>query len=416
MRSLSQSFLALCLSVCLVACGGSSSGGGNNMLTTTPPTPVTLTVNGATPMLAATQIAGGSWSALTMSGSTATFNVPSTSASYAVAVLCPAPIPSGIQIEAVFEALASDTTSPTLYCPPTTSVTMTVNFDLSAVPGAVDAAVAVGTDISAYWPGPTSAANVQNVVTGTQDIGVVAYGSTPTTAPYGVQIQRGVDVTGAPITVPAMSTSDETGSATIMVNGIPTGYSNSVSAYYVTAGGATIPINGNSVPNYALIAAGDTQSGDFYSVQSAAVDGTGINVVEQAQSFASGTNLTLTLPAPVSYSGPSAAQYPTFEATYSGFTGSGTTGWIAALDWTGSSSTNGILVYATSGFLGTNSVAIPNLSSVSGFIAPAASGTSVNWSVVAFQQSALYFAFDVIATPSSETAQYAIAGGTYTEP
>lgn len=414
MRSLFQSFVVLCLSACLVACGG-SSGGGNNMLTTTPPTPVTLTVSGATPMLAATQIAGGSWSALTMSGATATFNVPSSSAAYAVAVLCPART-SGVQIEAVLEALASDTTSPTLYCPPTTSVTMTVNFDLSAVPGAVDAAVAVGTDISAYWPGPTSAANVQNVVTGTQDIGVAAYGPTPTTAPYGVQIQRGVDVTGAPITVPAMSTSDETGSATITVNGVPSGYSNSVSAYYVTAGGATIPINGTSVPNYALIAAGDTQSGDFYSVQSAAVDGTGTNIVEQAQSFASGANLTLTLPAPMSYSGPTPAQYPTFDATYSGFTGSGKTGWIAALDWPSTAPTVGILVYATSGFLGSNSIAIPDLSSVSGFIAPPASGTQVAWSVVAFQQSALYFAFDVFATPSSETAQYAIEGGEYTEP
>ena len=415
MRSLSQSLVAFSLSACLAACGGSSSGGGNH-LTTTPPTPVTLTVSGAAPMVAATQIAGGSWSALTMSGSTATFNVPSPSAEYAVAVMCPAPTAGGVQIEAVIEALASDTTSPTIYCPPANAVTMTVNFDVSAVPGAVDAAVAVGTDISAYWTGPTSAANVQNVVTGTQDIGVAAYGPTPTTAPYGVQIQRGVDVTGAPITVPAMSTSDETGSATITVNGIPSGYSNQISAYYVTASGATIPINGINVPNYALIAAGDTQSGDFYSVQSAAVDPTGTIVVEQAQSFASGTNVTLALPAPMSYSGPSAAQYPTFDATYSGFTGSGKTGWIAALDWPSTSPTSGILVYATSAFLGSNSVAIPDLSSVSGFIAPAASSTQVQWSLVAFQQSSLYFAFDVFATPSSETAQYAITGGVFTEP
>jgi hypothetical protein len=184
----------------------------------------------------------------------------------------------------------------------------------------------------------------------------------------------------------------------------------------VTAGGATIPINGNEVPNYALIAAGDTQSGDFYSVQSAAVDPTGTIVVEQAQSFASGTNLTLTLPAPMSYSGPSAAQYPTFDATYSGFTGSGKTGWIVGLDWPSPTPTFGLLLYATSGFLGTNSVAIPDLSSISGFIAPAASGTQVQWSLVAFQQSSLYFAFDVFATPSSETAQYAIAGGSYNEP
>ena len=415
MRSLSLAFVAMCLIVSLAACGG-SGGGSNNHLTTSPPVPVKLTVTGATPTMAATQVAGGSWSALTLSGSTATFNVASTSTSYAVAVLCPASTASGIQIEGVFEALASDTTSPTLYCPPTTSVTMTVNFDLSAVAAAQEAAIAVGTDISAYWPGPVSAGNVQNVTTGTQDVGVAAYGATPTTAPYGVQIQRGVDVTGAPLTVPPMSTTDETGSATVAVNGIPSGYSNSLSAYYVTAGGATIPINGNNVANYALVAAADTMTGDFYSVQSSATNSSFTNVVEALQSFSSGGNLTLTLPAPMSYSGPTAAAYPTFDATYSGFTGSGKTGWIGAVDWAGSSTTMGILVYATSGFLGTNSVAIPDLSSVSGFIAPPASGIPVQWSVVAFQQSDLYFAFEVFATPSSETAQYAIAGGSYNEP
>lgn len=293
---------------------------------------------------------------------------------------------------------------------------MTVNFDLTAV-GGTQAYLSVGSVVSGYWPGPVSAANVQNVVPGTQDVGLAAYGpSQTTTSPVGVQIERNVNVTGAPLTLPAMTTADQAGSATIALNSVPSGFSSQINAYYNTPGGATIPINGTGVSTYALVAAADTASGDYYSVQGLATNAT-TSAVETVQSFTSGQNVTLTLPGTLSYAGPTPAANPTFTASYSGFTGTGKTGWLVDLEWPSSASTsNVILVYATSTFLGSSPIAVPDLSSVSGFLVPASSGTTVDWSLAAIQQSSYYVPFLTNVPPSSETAQYSIAAGTYIEP
>jgi hypothetical protein len=342
--------------------------------------------------------------------------VPSATSNYAVAVLCPLPTISPNQIETIFEASAGDTTSPSVFCPPVSGITMTVNFDLTAV-GGTQAYLSVGGDLSGYWPGPVSAANVQNVVPGTQDVGLAAYGpNQTTTSPLGVQIQRNVNVTGAPLTLPAMTAADQAGSATIALNSVPSGFSSQISAFYNTPGGATILINGSNVPSYGLVAAADAASGDYYSVQGLATNAT-TSAVETIESFTSAQNVMLTLPGTLSYAGPTPAPNPTFTASYSGFTGSGKTGWLVDLEWPSSASnSNVILVYATSTFLGSNPIAVPDLSSVSGFLAPASSGTTVDWSLVAVQQSSYYVPFLTNATPSSETAQYSISAGTYVEP
>ncbi len=407
--------ITMCAIMLLTACGGGGSSTTTTTTTQTPtPTTVELKVVGGAPSAAAVQVNGGAWTALTLSGSGASFTVPATSSTYAVAVLCPST--PNTQVEAIFEGVASDTTTPTTGCPPASSLTMTVDYNVSAVPAASEASISIGTDVSSYWSGANSGANVTGVTPGVQDVAVAAYGPVPTTPAVGVQIERGINVTGAPITVPPMSTADETGSATITVNGVPSGYTNGLAAFYVTAAGTTILLNGNNVSSYALVAADDTLSGDFYSVQSQAVNSTSTSIVEAVQSFPSGQNLTLTLPGVLAYSGPTPAAYPSFNPTYNGFTVTGKTGWIAGEDWQIGALTSDIFVYATAGFLAGNSISIPNLSAVPGFIAPPVSGTSVQWTVVAFSQSQFYFAFDVPTTPPSETAQYAVAAGTFTEP
>lgn len=412
---LTPSLLFMCAIVPLMACGGSGNGS-TITLTTAPPVQVNLTVTGAAPIVAASQVNGGSWSTLSLAGSKATFTVPGPTSNYAVAVLCPisAAFPPN-QVQAIFEASASDTTSPAVYCPPTSLLTVTFNFNLSAIPSAQQAAIAVGTDLSPYLPGPTSSASLQNVAAGTEDIGVAAYGTTANTPPLGLQIQRGVNITGSPITIPPMNTSDQTGSESIAVTNIPSGYTNYVIASYVTAGGTTIPINGMQVPtSYATIASGDSAQGDFYSVQSTSLNGgAGVEVV---QSFTMPQNLTLNLPGVLSYGGPSPAPYPTFSAAYNGFTGSGMTGWIASNSWVSSASEIEVVVYATNTFLGSSSITIPNLSSVNGFVQAPPTNTLVGWALIAFQQSAPYFVFRVTASPPNEAAQYAYVGGSYIEP
>jgi len=412
MRYAFLAVLTICTLSLLTGCGGGSG------TTMTPPntTTVQLKVVGGTPVAAAVQINGGTWTSLTLSGSTASFSVSSTTTPYAVAVFCPLPS-SNTRVETIFEATAADTTTVTSGCPTVTSVPLTVNYNVSAIPGAQEAEVSVGDTISAYWSGANSAANISAVSAGVQDIGVAAYGPSPNTAATGVQIQRGINVTGAPITVPPMSLTDQTGSAPIAVNSVPAGYANTINAYYVTAGGASIPINGNNVPNYALVAAGDTIAGDYYLVQSQATNGGNTSLVESLQSFSSPQSPTLTLPGVMNYLGPTPAAYPTFNPSYSGFTITGKTGLIAALDWQTGGVTDIVFVYATTAFIGTsNQVAIPNLSAVSGFLAPPVGGTTVAWSVGAFSQTQPYFAFDLPNAPDNETAQYAIASGTYSEP
>ncbi|MGC2473558.1 MAG: hypothetical protein WA485_04435 [Candidatus Sulfotelmatobacter sp.] len=415
MRSACLALLALSSTLFLIACGGGSS---SSSTTTTPPPPtqLTLTLSGAAPAAVATQADGGSWSALALSGATATFTVPSATSNYAVAVLCPASTISATQTETIFEANAGDTTAPSVFCPPSSGINMTVSFDLTAV-GGTQAYLSVGDDLSGYWPGPASGANVQNVVPGTQDVGVAAYGPNQTTTPpVGVQIQRNVNVTGAPLTLPAMTAADQAGNAPITLSGVPSGFTTQITAYYNTPGGATILINGTNVPSYGIVAAADTASGDYYSVQGSASNGS-TSLVETIQSFTSAQNVALTLPGTLSYAGPTPAANPTFSATYSGFTGSGKTAWVADLLWPSSgSNSNVILVYATSTFLGSNPIAVPDLSSVTGFLAPASSGTTVDWSLIAVQQSSYYIPFETNSSPTSEAAQYAAAGGTYVAP
>jgi hypothetical protein len=342
--------------------------------------------------------------------------VPSAKSNYAVAVRCPFSSTTNTnELQAVIEANASDFAAPTFNCPPATVVATNVSYDLTAISSAQQAAIAIGSDISSYSPGASSSANVQNVVPGIQDVGVAAYGGTPST-PYGVQIQRNINVTGAPLLIPPMTTNDATSSETVTVNGVPAGYTSFVTALYVTAGGVTIPINGNSVPSYGVIASGDTATGDYYSVLGSAINSSSNNLVEALQSFTAPQNLTLVLPSPISFGGPNPATYPIFNASYSGFTGSGKTGWVASVAWVNApTGTRAIVVYATSAFLGSNSVAIPDLSSLSTFFPGPPSKTSVGWSLSALQQSEYYFVFKVIS-PANETAQYAITEGSFLVP
>lgn len=416
MRNFSTAVLGICSIGCLMACGGSNT---STTLTTTPPTQVTLTVSGSTPTAAGSQVDGGSWTSLALSGSTATFTVPKPTSNYAVAVLCPvSPSSNPNQSEVVIEANVGDIASPTIYCPPETTVTMTVNYDLTAVAGAQEAAIAIGRDVSPITSGANGLATLSNVVAGTQDVGVVAYGAAPTSAPLGIEILRGLNVSGSTLSVPPMSTSDEALAATIGVSGVSTGYTSFLFAQYVTAGGAIIPVNGNGAASYGLIASGNAASGDFYSVQATAIDASKYHFVEALESSTNPQNLTLTLPAPFIYSGPSPAAYPSFNATYNGFTGSGKTGWIAAINWVDapSATIRGVFVYATSAFLGSSSVTIPNLSSLNAFLPGPPSNTPLGWVLMPFQQSDYYFAFNAIASPPSESAQYSSAGGSFIVP
>src|SRR5690349_8560695 len=118
-RKVCAAILGICSIGCLIGCGGSNS---STSLTTTPPTQITLTVTGSAPTAAGSQVDSGSWTALTITGSTATFSVPQPTSNYAVAVLCPvSPSSNPNQREVVIEANVADFATPTIFCPPETT-------------------------------------------------------------------------------------------------------------------------------------------------------------------------------------------------------------------------------------------------------------------------------------------------------
>jgi hypothetical protein len=146
------SALALVL-LLLSGCGGSAggsggsgggSGGGNGGGGGTPTT-VTFTITGATPTAVATQIGSGQFTAATLTSGKLTLSLPSGTANFAVAYVCP-PYSSAYTgvplqtIENVYEASTLDGTSFSYGCPeslPTsTTGTLTGTVDDSAIPGA----------------------------------------------------------------------------------------------------------------------------------------------------------------------------------------------------------------------------------------------------------------------------------------
>jgi hypothetical protein len=126
----------------------------------------------------------------------------------------------------------------------------------------------------------------------------------------------------------------------------------------------------------------------------------------------------MTSPAALAFAGPMPAALPTFNFSYSGFpTGLSTGVQQARISWTPTATTrNSITVTATPNFLnGATSLSVPDLSSLSGFVAPAASGTQVAWIVDVFGNAGQ--AFPAVVVPSGNgLAALVQNSGTYTQP
>lgn len=414
MRAILCTALAALATATLLACGGGSSSPSSH------PVQVQLQVRGAAPLQAAVQLGGGRWTSLAVSGGTATFQVPSSTAPYAVAVLCPTTVDTMplVQLETILELSAADTVSPTLLCRATATVPLDVSYDVSALPAALEAAVSVGsTGLAAFGTGVSGTSHFAGVAPGVQDIGVAAYADPATGPAVGVEIIRGVNVTGAPIIVPPMPASDAAGSAPITVTGLPGGYTDALSAFFVTSGGTSVGIDGNGQASYALLPATATAAGDYYAVFAQAQNAVGDHAVATVSSFSTPHTLGLALPVPLDYAGPAPAAFPTFLPSYSGFSVAGSRGILGGVFWQSGSVRTTVLAYATSAFLGQGgSLTLPDLSAVPGFSAPPPATTTITWLAGAFTETAPYLPLLDPVPPSGETAQFVVASGQYAEP
>jgi len=425
-------FLFLC------GCGGSSGGntggggGGGNSSTT-----VTFTFVGATPTAVATQIGSGSFTAAAPA-STVTLMLPSGTANFAVAYVCP-PISGAIPPstivpvteERVFEASTLDGTSFSEPCPSSISVTG-ANGTLT---GSVDASAIPGIDILEIY-----AQNAQNSPTGFPTLVPVSGGSFSAIAPAGTdRVMVAAFSTAASgnlealnlvaaknfssQTVPGalnggntvvLSAADQTTTEPLTYQNVPSGYNaptTIVGHQLGNAGGIVVADSATS--GYPALPAAAVESGDSYTFR--AITSSSSNPSQSTlvtTTLAGAGPESVSFPPAWSYAGPTPAAWPSFNLAYAGFQGK--TGVVdeVEMEWSPSSTAgNIVMVTATANYLnGSMTVSVPNLSVLTGFIAPAASGTTIIWSAHINQEISL------AGSPSSIAQSIVQNNGTYIVP
>jgi hypothetical protein len=380
---------------------------------------VTFTFTGAMPAAVATKVGSGAYTQATPESGKVSISVPSGETNYAVAYLCP-PVtgdnpPESSEI--VYQASTQDATTLTGGCnePSTTTPQTglaTVEVNAAAFPAGDWVFVEYG-----GWPWSSSTLSISDeMAVGTYDIPVYVTGQSFNDF-LAIKILREQTIPGAlnggnPVVFEA---GDAVTTQTITYNNIPNGFTaNSPMFSYETAGGAYMILDFNGPPTqYVAMPTAAYQSGDYYWISvRASTNASPSSGVSVDRFTPSGGPETFTFPASWPYAGPTAAALPTFNFSYAGFSGMPDVGYGAYLRWQqGTASSNYLDMFATANYLnGSTSMTIPDLSGLTGFLAPAASGTSVSWSALISQGN------PYLTTPPSGNQQSVGNGGTYTEP
>ncbi|MGA7832238.1 MAG: hypothetical protein WCA21_14870 [Terracidiphilus sp.] len=420
---MSTSILRLSFCVFLLAglagCGSSvncgSCGGGGS-------TTVTYTITGPAPTAIATQIGSGAYTQATLTSGKLTISVPSGESNFSVAYLCPSPTAGPfINQEYINQASTLDGTSFSGICNPRAvqGGVATVQVDATAIPGAEG--IFIGQDGCAACNtfGPSA-----QLAAGTWDVPIYVTGTGGIYEAIAAKILRGQTIPGAlnggtPV---VFATTDETVPQTITYNNVPNGYSPSGGEVnYITADGTWVPLALGTMPaatQYMVMPSGTYQSGDYYEFKVEADNAAGNGSVSVDKYSSSAGPQSFTFPAPFSYAGPAAAALPRFNFTYSGFSGMSNISQQAAIYWGEGiwafgipADLDSITVTATANYQnGSTAMSIPDLSSLTGFLAPATSGTTVDW-------TAEYSQGDPnLTTPPSGSIQSVSNSGNYTEP
>jgi len=417
----------------LAGCGGSSSGGsgggggGNN------PTIVTYTFNSSAnsvpPAVVATQVGAGAYSLATLTSSKLILSIPYGETNFSVAYLCPPEVegtipPTQLNYEYINQASTKDGTLFSASCFSAQSTTptgvATVQVNAAAIPGAAGVAV---DGYAMPWSSSTldfSAA----IPAGTYDVPITVsmgeyYNSYDNY--LAIKILRSQTIPGALNGGASVvfGTSDEVVPQTITYNNLPAGFfANSPLVLYYTAGGAGILLDlAGPSGQYLSVPSAAVQTGDYYLMSMGAQSlagalslggGTGVGIERYTSS---GGPQSVTLPAPWSYAGPTAAALPTFNFVYSGFSGMSNVSQDANVTWgLETASMNEIFMDSTANYQnGSTSMTVPDLSSVSGFLTPPAEGT-IYWTADIAQGTLSS------TNPPSGTIQYVSNNGTYALP
>jgi hypothetical protein len=387
---------------------------------------VTYTFTGPAPAAVATQIGSGAYTQATPTSGKLTIDVPSGETNFSVAYLCPS-LTAGpfVNPEYINQASTLDGTAFFGTCNPLPAQggTATVQVDATAIPGAVEIDVGSGGGCGACDTFNGSAF----LAVGTYDVPVRVDGSGGIYGPpLAAKILRDQTIPGAlnggaPV---VFQSTDEPVAQTIAYDNVPNGYSlNGRTVVYNTAGGAFVQLElnnlGGSLTQYMAMPSGTYQSGDYYEFIVEADNASDSGSVVVTRYASSAAPQSFTFPAPLSYAGPAPAALPAFNFAYSGFSGMSNISQQAAIYWgVGTWPSEGIAadldsitMTATANYRnGSTAMTIPNLSSLTGFLANPPSGTTVSWTA-AFNQGDPF-----LTNPPSGTAQEVSNFGSFTVP
>jgi hypothetical protein len=431
-------FSALCGALALITgCGGVPSSNPDGVGGS--PAVVTFTITGITPAVVATKVGSGPFTAATLKSGVVTINLPSGVNNFAVAYTCSALPPNGLTglgaaEQDVYEATTLDGSSFTGSClpglaPPTFRAAgmLTGSVDASAIPGVSSFAVeGMGSGYGSSFNFPFTTASSFSLITstGANRVLVLAYDtvySPPATAgSTTLAAAKNFDNQTAPGTVNGgnpivLAPSDETTLIPITYGSLPAGFaSQGTTANLVTSiGGTGYILATAATAHYPALPASATENGDYYRVNTIASNGSELTSITTTSSSAA--PIAFTFPADWSYAGPIPASMPTFDVTYSGFSGINGITYLASWNWSpanfgGQYSTS---VYATGNYLsGTKSIAWPDISGVAGFLSPPASGTYIDWTLAVTQTT---YASQP-ASPANSTVTSVTNDGSYKVP
>lgn len=408
-------------------CGGSGGGmscpGGAGCATGGNPTAVTFTFNGPNiPTVVAAKIGTGAFAAQTLSGGTLSLTIPAGTSNYAVAALCP-----GQQNEYIWEASTADGTSPTYQCGYAGQTgTLTGELDASAISGVQSFWTYAGSAdsfLSGQALGSATEPLSMDAPAGSDRVLVLAYNQSQGEFEQGPLAAKNFESQTVPGALNGgdtvvFGTADETASEPITYSNVPSGFNagSFVLVQLVMGGVDAVLYQLGAATSYPVMPASATESGDYYLVYGGAGE-TGSNSFVSSGTATSGGPVSFALPAPWSYSGPTPAALPSFTLNYTGFSGQANVYQEVEIDcWSGCNSTvaNLIQVDATVDYQdGSTTLAIPDLSGVTGFLAPPTSGMGVLWYADVWKTS---YGLTNVVPPLNSTWSEVSNSGYYTVP
>lgn len=395
------------LLLALTSCGGSSANPGSGNLGTSG-TIVRVNFQGGGPSAAAVQDSSGVFVAASLSSGQLSFTVPVGSTRYGFAWVCPEDtIQEQPAKELVVERTLQDGTDLTVDCraglvqPPPASGGASGTVDASAIAGVSESLIYGRLGLANNSVVGAVGSFNATLPSGTNDIAVLAIAAQGT--PLALTILRNQTVPGSvnggnPI---ILDGNDLLTPQSMTFANLPAGFGTPlITVSYVTANGLLSRDGPTTASNidlavsssqYMAVSAAVAQSGDGYLVEWAADSASsGLDVLQRVPQ--TGGPITVQLPDPWLYPGPSPAAFPILTFNYSlsssfaSFTQEAVLSWNAGVFPSGDPKDPGISLSVSNSFQSGGDVSVPDLRHLPGFFTPP-SGSQVGWSAFIVGQS-----------------------------